>query len=203
MLQNISLSKFKYLFCALTLVTIASCGYKEQSYRLPKIKSCNFPDNPKEEAPLWVCNVNIEGYVITGVGSVRSSKAGIQFMTNQAATNARVVIAQELKTKVSNEIKNYIESKGLGDSETVINVSSSVASQITDSILVGSKILRTVSSSNGTLYVLAGLTKESYEATLKKAFSEAAKTEQQNLKQNNFSVKSFNTMANSIIDSSN
>jgi len=170
---------------------------------LPKIKSCNFPDNPKEEAPLWVCNVNIEGYVITGVGSVRSSKAGIQFMTNQAATNARVVIAQELKTKVSNEIKNYIESKGLGDSETVINVSSSVASQITDSILVGSKILRTVSSSNGTLYVLAGLTKESYEATLKKAFSEAAKTEQQNLKQNNFSVKSFNTMANSIIDSSN
>lgn len=192
-------NKIKYSFIIAMLIILASCSNKQQSYSLEPIKNCTFPDNPKEDAPLWVCNVPIEGFAVTGVGSVSASKAGIQFMTNQAAANARVVIAQELKTRVSNEIKNYIESKGLGDSEVVINVSSSVTSQITDNNLIGSKILRTASSSNGTLYVLVGLTKENYDATLKRVFNNTLQSEQQNIQQNGISANQFNTMTNSIL----
>jgi len=74
-----------------------------------------------------------------------------------AATDARVQLAQNMKVEVRNMIKQYVEATGAGDQETVDKVNTSVTKQITSQTLVGTRIYKSRTSPNGTLYVLLGM----------------------------------------------
>ena len=74
-----------------------------------------------------------------------------------AATDARVQLAQSMKVHVQNMVKQYAETTGAADSETVDKVNTSVTKQITDETLVGTKIFKTRTSPSGVLYVLLGM----------------------------------------------
>jgi hypothetical protein len=78
-------------------------------------------------------------------------------MKNMAATDARVQLAQRMKVQVQNMVKQYAETTGAADSETVDKVNTSVTKQITDQTLLGTKIYKTRTSPNGALYVLLGM----------------------------------------------
>jgi hypothetical protein len=54
-------------------------------------------------------------------------------------------------------VKQYAETTGAADSETVDKVNTSVTKQITDQTLMGTKIYKTRTSPNGALYVLLGM----------------------------------------------
>jgi uncharacterized protein YeaO (DUF488 family) len=137
----------------LTLL-LTGCGSDEVK---EAAADCVFPDAPNTAAPGWVCDQPVEGVEVSAVGFAEKTAAGHSFMKNMAATDARVQLAQSMKVHVQNMVKQYAETTGAADSETVDKVNTSVTKQITDESLVGTKIFKTRTSPNGALYVLLGM----------------------------------------------
>lgn len=138
---------------------------------------CVFP-NSEKAAPLWVCDAPVEGVAVSAVGSHPKTAAGIDFMKQQAATSARVKLAQQMKVHVANSIKQYAETTGAGDKETVDQAYTATTKQITDQSLVGTKIFRSAQGPDGTMYVLLGMD----EASTQKLTEVAIKTSMNNEK---------------------
>ena len=152
---------------------LTACGSDEVKL---DFADCVFPDAPSEEAPGWICDQPVEGVEVSAVGVAEKSAAGHSFMKNMAATDARVQLAQAMKVHVQNMVKQYAETTGAADSETVDKVNTSVTKQITDETLVGTKIFKTRTSPNGALYVLLGMD----ASVVEKATENALKTSMNN-----------------------
>lgn len=158
------------LSMALFLAACSSDDVKEE------VADCVYPDAPSEAAPGWICDEPVEGVEVSAVGVAEKSAAGHSFMKNMAATDARVQLAQAMKVHVQNMVKQYAETTGAADSETVDKVNTSVTKQITDETLVGTKIFKTRTSPNGALYVLLGMD----TSVAEKATENALKTSMNN-----------------------
>ena len=148
-------TKVKLLALAVATGLMAGCSGAEKK----EVIECAFPDAPGTPAAGWVCDEPVPGIEVSAVGSASKSAAGHSFMKQMAATDGRVQLAQQMKVHVQNMIKQYVETTGAADSETVDKVNTSVTKQITKESLVGSKVYKTQTSPNGTLYVLVGLDK--------------------------------------------
>ena len=101
---------------------------------------CLFP-NSHQRAPVWVCKPQARGWTLTAVGSATRSDAGIAFMEQQAAADARVKLARRLRggdTRISTA----------GDGAEITETS-----QVS---LRGTRVLKSVYGPDGTLYVLVG-----------------------------------------------
>ena len=133
---------------------LTACGSDEVK---KDVSDCVFPDAPTSAAPGWICDEPVPGIEVSAVGVAEKSAAGHSFMKNMAATDARVQLAQSMKVHVQNMVKQYAETTGAADTETVDKVNTSVTKQITDETLVGTKVFKTRTSPNGTLYVLLGM----------------------------------------------
>jgi uncharacterized protein YeaO (DUF488 family) len=151
MKKNTGLLGISLLAMSLLLTACGSDEVKEE------VADCVFPDAPSSAAPGWVCDEPVDGVEVSAVGVAEKSAAGHSFMKNMAATDARVQLAQSMKVHVQNMVKQYAETTGAADSETVDKVNTSVTKQITDETLVGTKIFKTRTSPNGALYVLLGM----------------------------------------------
>lgn len=151
MKKNTGLLGISVLAMSLLLAACGSDDVKEE------VADCVFPDAPSAAAPGWICDQPVEGVAVSAVGVAEKSAAGHSFMKNMAATDARVQLAQSMKVHVQNMVKQYAETTGAADSETVDKVNTSVTKQITDETLVGTKIFKTRTSPNGALYVLLGM----------------------------------------------
>jgi hypothetical protein len=161
------------LLTAAVALTVAACSSTPE--KPAAVAECVFPGSDKP-APLWVCDAPVEGMSVGAVGSAQRSDAGIAFMKQMAATEARVQLAQNMKVQVQNMIKQYAETTGAGSQETVDRVNTSVTKQITDQTLQGTKIFRSIQAPDGTLYVLVGLD----EAAAQKLTETAVKTSMNN-----------------------
>lgn len=138
---------------------------------------CVFPDAPEATAPGWICSETAKGVEVSAVGTAQKSAAGHSFMKQMAATDARVQLAQRMQVEVRNMIKQYVETTGAADSETVDKVMTSVTKQITNETLVGSKIITKHTSPNGTLYVLMGMDADSVQKASEAALKTSMKNE--------------------------
>lgn len=147
-------SRCKILSIVAIAVMLTACG-KDDSIK--EAAECVFPDAPDTDAPGWVCDQPVEGLAVSAVGVAEKSAAGHSFMKNMAATDARVQLAQRMQVQVENMVKQYAETTGAADTETVDKVNTSVTKQITDQSLLGTKIYKTINSPNGSLYVLLGM----------------------------------------------
>ena len=135
-------------------VLITGCG--SDVVKLEAL-DCTFPDAPTISAPAWICDAPVEGIEISAVGSAEKSAVGMSFTKDMAVTNARVQMAQAMMVHVHNMVKQYAETTGAADSETVDKVNTSVTKQITNQILSGTKPYRTRVSPNNVMYVLVGM----------------------------------------------
>ncbi len=145
----------------LSLFIIGGCSSNDtgstDEARVYDVPDCVFPDLPSQPAPEWICDESIDTVSVAAVGSYEKSAAGLNFMEQQAATAARVKLAQQIQVEVQNMIKQYTETTGAGDAETVDRVNTSVTRQITDQRLAGTRIVKKTANTNGTLYVLVGV----------------------------------------------
>jgi hypothetical protein len=103
----------------------------------------------------------VEGASVSAVGISAKSSAGVAFMKQMAMADARVQLAQTVRIRVSNMIKQYAETTGAANQQTVDQVNTSVTKQITDETLVGTKLLRSITGPDGAMYVLVGLDESS------------------------------------------
>ena len=167
------MNKAAYLIAGAAISAfLVGCGGKTK----PDTPDCVFPDATGSSAPGWICDEPVEGIEISAVGSAQKSGAGHDFMKQMAATSARVQLAQRMKVQVQNMIKQYVETTGAAESETVDKVMTSVTKQITNETLIGTRILKTRTSPNGSLYVLVGMD----EASVEQAAEQALKTSMKN-----------------------
>ena len=168
------MNKAAYLVAGVAMSAIlAGCGGKTKE----DVADCVFPDAPGTEAPGWICDEPVEGVEISAVGSADKSAAGHDFMKQMAATSARVQLAQRMKVKVQNMIKQYVETTGAADHETVDKALTSVTKQITNETLVGTKIYKTRTSPTGSLYVLLGMDPNSVETAAQNAIKTSMNNE--------------------------
>ena len=145
--------------------------------KLEAVAECVFP-NTTVQAPLWVCDAPIEGVEVAATGRAEKSGAGLEFMKQMGATAARVQLAQRMKVRVQNMVKQYAETTGAGSAETVDQVNTVVTKQITDQSLEGSRIYRTITSPDGALYVLVGLDKASVQKITENSVKTSMKNDQ-------------------------
>lgn len=161
------------LIVGLSLLVVG-CSSKKDTL---EVRECNFPDSPETSAPLWVCGGAVEGVEVSAVGSAVKSKASIHFMQQQATANARLVLAQQLQSDIQAKVKNFTEAKGIGEEESIEQISSLVSEQITNKGLKGSKPLKQVTSPKGALYVLVGMDKKTYDDVMKESLDDSYKND--------------------------
>jgi LPP20 lipoprotein len=142
------------LLMSVVALGVAACATPPA--KVEKVAECVFPGTDKA-APVWVCDAPVEGMTVGAVGSAPKSDAGIAFMKQMAATDARVQLAQNMRVQVQNMIKQYAETTGAASKETVDRVNTSVTKQITDQTLQGTRIFRSIVAPDGTMFVLVGL----------------------------------------------
>lgn len=161
--------KIYVLLSAVALIGVAGCSGAPTK---EKVADCVFPSNPSEAAPDWVCTGSAEGAEVSAVGSEKIVSGEVDFAQTMAVASARVKMAGQMKTHVAAMIKKYMETTGAGSGATVDKVNTSVTKQITDETLVGSKMIKSRTSSDGTVYVLVGIS----EAAVQKMTADAVKT---------------------------
>jgi hypothetical protein len=166
-------NKFKMLLISAVVLGISACS--TPPVKVEKAAECVYPGS-NQAAPLWVCDAPVEGMGVGAVGSAAKSDAGIAFMKQMAATDARVQLAQNMKVHVQNMIKQYVETTGAASKETVDRVNTLVTKQITDETLQGTKIFRSIVAPDGSMYVLIGLD----EVSAQKLTESAIKTSMNN-----------------------
>ena len=92
---------------------------------------------------------------LSAVGSAQIGNAGLSFARTEALANGRDEIARMLQLKVSNMVKNFTQTTGIGDAQTVDKVSANVSRQLANQTLTGSKAKQTwISSECNELFIL-------------------------------------------------
>ncbi len=134
---------------------LAGCGSNKKK---EEVAECKFLENPSERAPQWACApYTVEGFKDTGFGSYQKTAAGAQFAMDQAAAKARAQLANQMKSRITQMIRDYAGTTGAGATETVDRAASSTTQQITAESLAGSKIVRQAVDAKGNVYVLVGM----------------------------------------------
>lgn len=128
-------------------------------------------------APAWVLNGFQEGE-ISGVGSTKIGKGGIQFARTEALAKARDELARQVSVKVQSLVNNFVQQAGLGDDQLADAFSKQVTRQVTNETLAGSKQRDMWISPSSELYVLvvmdAAAVKESVKNEVISSFQQDA-----------------------------
>lgn len=163
------------------------------------VAECTFADGSNQAAPAWVCGAPVDGVELSAVGYADKSGAGVNFMKQMAATAARVELAQTFRVDVQNMIKQFAETTGAADSETVDMVNTSVTKQITKETLSGSKIFRQMATPTGGMVVVVGLDAATYEK-LQQHTLQTSMNNEKALWQKFNAEKSFDELAEEMIN---
>jgi hypothetical protein len=134
------------IFCVMLSAAMVFSGHAlgdapTAADKASKAGICLFPNSSKR-APVWVCKPQARGWAVTAVGSAAKSEAGIAFMEQQAAADARTKLARSLRQ---------------GATRTTTGSDGALITETSNETIRGSKIIKSVYGPDGTLYVLVGL----------------------------------------------
>lgn len=143
-----------------------------------KVESAEYK-NEFSNAPSWVMDggSSMEGGT-AAVGSAKIGKAGINFARTEAMANGRNELARQVSVKVKNLVKNFTQTTGIGDSETVEKVSSEVSKHLSNETLIGSRQKEAWISPSSELYVLVVIDPAAIRHTIKDSVQTSLRNEQ-------------------------
>jgi hypothetical protein len=146
------------LFATLLALSISGCNNKEPKPAEPAQAQfgCKQENVP---APKWTC-IPLSQTSYLGVGIATKSAAGMGFMRKVALANGRSDLAQQIKTQVKDKITNYTNTTGVGESETVDAVNTSISKQVSNVSLEGSSAIDAWTAPSGALYMLVSVDKK-------------------------------------------
>lgn len=128
---------------------------------------CYFPDTAIK-APVWVCDQQVEGLALQATGIAEDSGAGIDFMKTVATASAKDRLAQSFESEVQSLVKTFLGTTGRAEQETVDATQEVIQRQFTKQRLQGIKIQKSLQGPNKRMYVLVGLSEESFKTNAKK-----------------------------------
>jgi hypothetical protein len=120
------------------------------SAKVKKAGKCTFPKSAKR-APDWVCTARAKGLALAAVGTTPRLQAGVSFMEQMAAADARARLAREVRESVRNKVAGGESGREPGDQDDAL------ITTIANDSLQGAKVEKSAYGPNGTLYVLVGL----------------------------------------------
>lgn len=194
------------LLSALSIATLLSaCGgsapVQETAAAAPvPVYDCVFP-NTQSPAPGWICDEPVPGVEVSAVGIAQASKAGMSYMKDMAAADARGRLAEQVQVQVQKMVKSYLGTTGVGSSETVDAAASSTIKTISNQSLSGSKIFKTRTGPNGELYALVGIDANEKQKIVEASVKTSMKNDQA-LWQEFKAKQSFDEMAAGIAQQS-
>lgn len=186
---------------------LAACGGKKnvkeakESAEAAKVEQtvvldCAFPGT-SVPAPGWICDEPVDGVEVSAVGVAEFSKAGVSFMKDRAAANARGNLAEQVQISAQKMVKDYLGVTGVGDAETIDAAASSTVRIVAAVELTGSKIYKSLQAPDGRYFVLVGIDRANAESIIKHSVSTSMKNDQA-LWQQFQAQKSFDEMAAEI-----
>ncbi|MDY6973923.1 MAG: LPP20 family lipoprotein [Thermodesulfobacteriota bacterium] len=130
-------------------------------------------------APSWVIDggSSMEGGS-AAVGSAKIGKAGMNFARTEALANGRDELSRQIGVKIKNLLKNFTQTTGIGDSETVEKVTSHVSKQVSKQTLIGSRQKEAWISPSSELYVLVVIDPSTIRNTIKDSVQTSLRNEQ-------------------------
>ncbi len=129
-------------------------------------------------APDWLCDPTMEGG-LAAIGSAPKSPLGRGFQQTEAMADARDALARQLGTKVKNMFKKFARTTGIGESQSVEKVATSVSKQIASQDIEGARQIGRWVGPDGTLYLRVVLDPTSIE-TVKADAKDAIQTSLKN-----------------------
>ncbi|ROV59796.1 hypothetical protein EGH82_12050 [Vibrio ponticus] len=164
----------KTLLAASCALLLSACSNIQTVQQGQNYAACTFPDAPTESAPGWVCDISPSDLGISATGYAKKSAAGMSVMKKVALSNAQVLLASQFETTVKNMFKKAVESSETSESgkagqELVIEKFEDVAENVVSQSLTGARILVSMVSPTGGIYILVGMDQATYNANLNKA----------------------------------
>lgn len=161
--------------CVLTTVLVFALAFLGGCASSPSTE----PDAGEfDDAPSWVLDGGSsveEG--TAAVGSAMIGKAGMNFTRTEALSYARDELAKQLGVKVKNMVKNFTQTTGIGDDETVDKVSKQVSTQLTKETISGSRQKDMWISPSKNLYVLVYIDGQVLKDSVKNSVQTSMKNE--------------------------
>ena len=195
------MSAFRTVALLSAFLVVAACGGSDDAPPPPAaavVLDCAYPDAPTVAAPDWVCTEFLPDLALSAVGSAAKSSAGVDFMTSQASLAARVKLAQTMSTEISNLTKQFAQTTGAGDTESVDLFASSTSKSVTAETLRGSRLYKkSTNPETGQIYVLIGLGDEQVNAAIDEALQTSYANDQA-LWQQFQAERSFDELAEEI-----
>lgn len=200
------MNAIKWTLAALTVGLLSACGSTtkdepaEPAVTNQNIEKswCTFDDG-KTEAPEFFCTGVIGEFEITGRGSYPKSKAGMNFMVDQASLQAKTELASNIKAEVSKWVTNYLGTTGVGEQETVDAAASSTSESLTAETLVGSRIIRRIIGPEGEVYIWMAVDEKNLVASAQHAIRTSMKNDEAGWQQF-LADKSHEEMAKKIVE---
>ncbi|MFT6906603.1 MAG: hypothetical protein ACJAS1_003271 [Oleiphilaceae bacterium] len=117
--------------------------------------ACTF-QNTKEEAPMWTCTGEFEG-LVAGRGSFKQVNASENLSFQIAQQRARADLARKLLVELKTSLSDYESAAGDAFDARVDTHVQGINKSELQMPLEGSRVYASVTSPDGTLYVLVGL----------------------------------------------
>lgn len=163
---------------------------------------CTFPDSPSHEAPPWVCDVMPKDLGAGAMGYAKKSRAGFGVMRERAVNAARVQLASQFQTDVSNMFREAIEGSVLSSNEaeveSVTETFESVTQNVVTQNLTNSKLIVSQVSPAGGLYVLVGMDKETFKSNVNQVVDQASEAKLWNQFNNEKAEQELSNALNSL-----
>lgn len=161
-----------FLLVLAVALAVAGCSSKNTTVTASQINKCY------KDAPSWVIMGGAEGG-LSAVGSAQIGNAGLSFARTEAMANGRDEIARMLQLKVTNMVKNFTQTTGIGDQQTVDKVSANVSRQLANQTITGSKSKATwISAECNELFILVVADAPAMEEDIKAQITSSYRNEQ-------------------------
>lgn len=171
----------KLLITTSLVAVLAGCQSNNSTVeQAQNFAPCTFPDAPTVEAPGWICDVIPSDIAAAAKGYSKKSAAGMGVMRKIAVNDARVNLAAEFETDVSNLFQAATEgvtSTSAAEGVTLVTEDvqetfENMTKTVVNKTLTNSRIIVSQASPTGGLYVLVGMDQATYDANMNKVIDE-------------------------------
>lgn len=151
------------------LLFLAGCSSQPSVEDYQEDTVCVFPDSSEQvEAPKWVCGVLPKDVSVGSVGYAAKSLAGYQTMKNIAVNSARSNLLMQMESKIKYDLNKSTNTNVTeANTETLDKTVKEELNASVNKSISNSKILTSITSPSGGLFVLVGMSEEDFNRQMK------------------------------------
>lgn len=151
------------LITSIALISLGACSSIDKQDAITHSNDeppCYFPNSDtKEDAPQWVCTRQLPN-LISGIGYYEGSDSSFNLAFQIAQQRARADLARVLTVSLKSNQSDFIATTKTQNGAMLDERSEAVNHSEVEKVLRGTRVYRSVTDSNSTLYVLVGIDKK-------------------------------------------